>query len=223
MLKARVFKVAVFLICLLPVVLLATGALTGTLSANPIKDITQWTGTWALRFLLITLCVTPLRKLSGWNGAIKYRRMLGLFAFCYSVLHFLTYVWLDQFFSLPTIVQDVYKRPFITVGFIGFLLMIPLAITSTRKWIARLGGKQWQLLHRLIYVGAIAGVLHYLWLVKADTRRPLAYGLLLLTLLGFRGLRFVASHIESRRYLRVGRAFADSGFTSKGRTDVTGP
>lgn len=196
MLKRRLVKVAVFLVCLAPVVFLAIGALTGNLSANPIKDITEWTGTWALRFLMITLCVTPLRQLTGWNEPIKYRRMLGLFAFFYGALHFLTYVSLDQTFSITSIVQDVYKRPFITVGFIGFVVMIPLAITSTKKWIARLGGRQWQLLHRLTYVSAIAGVVHYLWLVKADTRRPLTYGVLLLMLLGFRLLKFVMSRSQ---------------------------
>jgi len=196
MLKRRVAKISVFLACLMPVVWLVTAALTDDLSANPIRDITEETGTWALRFLLITLCVTPLRRLTSWNGAIKYRRMLGLFAFFYGFLHFLTYVWLDQFFSLLDIVQDVYKRPFITAGFSGFVVMIPLAITSTKKWIARLGGKQWQLLHRLTYVGAIAAVVHYLWLVKADTRRPLAYGFLLSLLLGFRVLKFVRSQFH---------------------------
>jgi len=196
MLKRRVAKISVFLACLMPVVWLVTAALTDDLSANPIRDITEETGTWALRFLLITLCVTPLRRLTSWNGAIKYRRMLGLFAFFYGFLHFLTYVWLDQFFSLPDIVQDVYKRPFITAGFSSFVVMIPLAITSTKKWIARLGGKQWQLLHRLTYVGAIAAVVHYLWLVKADTRRPLAYGFLLSLLLGFRVLKFVRSQFH---------------------------
>jgi len=180
----------------MPVVWLVTAALTDDLSANPIRDITEETGTWALRFLLITLCVTPLRRLTSWNGAIKYRRMLGLFAFFYGFLHFLTYVWLDQFFSLLDIVQDVYKRPFITAGFSSFVVMIPLAITSTKEWIARLGGKQWQLLHRLTYVGAIAAVVHYLWLVKADTRRPLAYGFLLSLLLGFRVLKFVRSQFH---------------------------
>jgi sulfoxide reductase heme-binding subunit YedZ len=197
MLKRRLAKVAVFLVCLAPAAFLAIGALTGTLSANPIKDITEWTGTWTLRFLMVTLCITPLRKLTGWNEVIRYRRMLGLFAFFYGVLHFLTYVSLDQFFSIPSIVQDVYKRPFITAGFIGVVLMIPLAVTSTKKWIARLGGMRWQLLHRLTYVSAIAGVVHYLWLVKADTRRPFTYGVLLLMLLGFRLLKFVMSHRQS--------------------------
>src|SRR5437867_279222 len=178
-LKLRLSKDAVFLLCLVPVAWLVIAALTGTLSANPIKDITEDTGTWTLRFLLITLCVTPFRKLTGWNETIKYRRMLGLFAFFYGFLHFLTYAWLDQFFSLPDIVQDVYKRPFITAGFSGFVLMIPLMITSTRKWIARLGGKQWQRLHRLTYVAAIAGVVHYSWLVTAGLHRPPDSGLLL--------------------------------------------
>ncbi len=194
MLRRRLAKVAVFLLCLVPVAWLVIAALTGALSANPIKDITEDTGTWTLRFLLITLCVTPFRKLTGWNEAIKYRRMLGLFAFFYGFLHFLTYVWLDQFFSIPDIVQDVYKRPFITAGFSGFVVMIPLMITSTRKWIARLGGKQWQRLHRLTYVSAIAGVVHYLWLVKADTQPPIAYGFLLSILLGYRLLGLLRSH-----------------------------
>ena len=196
MLKRRLAKISVFLLCVMPVARLVIAALTDNLSANPIRDITEETGTWALRFLLITLCVTPLRRLTSWNGAIKYRRMLGLFAFFYGFLHFLTYVWLDQFFSLLDIVQDVYKRPFITAGFSSFVVMIPLAITSTKEWIARLGGKQWQLLHRLTYVGAIAAVVHYLWLVKADTRRPLAYGFLLSLLLGFRVLKFVRSQFH---------------------------
>src|SRR5437867_5012392 len=191
--KRRITKVSVFLSCLVPVAWLLIAALTDHLSANPIKDITEDTGTCALRFLLITLCVTPFRKLSGWNEVIKYRRMLGLFAFFYGFLHFLTYAWLDQFFSISDVVQDVYKRPFITAGFTGFLVMIPLAITSTKKWIARLGGKRWQLLHRLTYVSAIAGVAHYLWLVKADTQRPLLYGLLLSILLGFRILHSLRS------------------------------
>ena len=186
--KRRMVKVAVFLSCLVPVVMLATGAVTGTLSANPVKDFTEWTGTWTLRFLVITLCFTPLRKLTGWNEVARYRRMLGLFAFFYGVLHFLTYVWLDQSFSIAAIGHDVYKRPYITAGFIGFVVMIPLAITSTKKWIARLGGRQWRLLHRLTYFSAIAGVLHYLWLVKLDTRRPLGYAVLLILLLGFRVL-----------------------------------
>lgn len=182
-------KFVVFLLCLAPIIWLLAAAFTDNLSANPIKDITEATGVWTLRFLLITLCITPIRKFTKWNDVIKYRRMLGLFAFFYGFLHFLTYAWLDQFFSVPDILQDVYKRPFITAGFLGFMVMLPLAITSTKKWIVRLGGKQWQLLHRLTYVSAIAGVVHYLWLVKADTQRPLTYGLLVTALLGYRLLK----------------------------------
>jgi len=192
-LRSRFPKVAVFLLCLVPTAWLVFAALTDRLSANPIKDITEDTGTWALRFLLLTLCVTPFRKLTGWNEVIRYRRMLGLYAFFYGFLHFLTYAWLDQFFSIPDIVQDVYKRPFITAGFSAFVVMIPLAITSTKKWIARIGGRRWQWLHRLTYVGAIAGVVHYLWLVKAGTERPLIYGFLLSILLGFRVLHSLRS------------------------------
>ena len=192
--KFRFPKVAVFFVCLVPAAWLVFVAFTDRLSANPIRDITQDTGTWALRFLLLTLCVTPFRKLTGWNEVIRYRRMLGLYAFFYGFVHFLTYAGLDQLFSITDIVRDVYKRSFITAGFSAFVMMIPLAITSTKKWIARLGGKRWQWLHRLTYVGAIAGVVHYLWLVKADIRRPLIYGLLLSILLGFRVLQSLRSN-----------------------------
>jgi sulfoxide reductase heme-binding subunit YedZ len=205
-LRSRPLKVAVFLLCLLPLAWLAFAAFTDKLSANPIKDITEETGTWALRFLLLTLCVTPFRKLTGWNEVIGYRRMLGLYAFSYGFLHFLTYAWLDQFFSVPDIVQDVYKRPFITAGFSAFVVMIPLAITSTKKWLVRLGGRGWQSLHRLTYVGAIAGVVHYLWLVKADNERPLIYGFLLSILLGFRVLKL----LRSNRLLAAGTDSAAS-------------
>jgi len=182
----RSIKVFVFLACLAPVVWLLIAAATDNLSANPIKDITESTGIWTLRFLIITLCVTPLRKLTGWNEVIRYRRMLGLFAFFYGFLHFMTYVWLDQFFAFHDILLDVYKRPFITAGFTGFVAMVPLAITSTKKWIVRLGGRQWQRLHRLAYLSALAGVIHYLWLVKADIQRPVLYGMALSLLLGYR-------------------------------------
>jgi sulfoxide reductase heme-binding subunit YedZ len=129
--------------------------------------------------------VTPLRKITGWNEAIKFRRMLGLFAFCYALLHFSTYVVLDHFFDFQAIIKDVLKRPYVTAGFTGFVLMIPLAITSTKRMIRRLG-KRWQLLHRLVYVVAIAGVIHFYWLVKADIRRPAQYGSVLAVLLGYR-------------------------------------
>jgi methionine sulfoxide reductase heme-binding subunit len=182
-------KVGLFILCLIPAVWLVVAGLTDRLSANPIKDITEQTGTWTLRFLLLTLCITPIRKLTGWNDVIKYRRMLGMFAFFYGFLHFLTYAWLDQFFSIPDMLKDVSKRPFITMGVLGFVTMIPLAITSTKKWIGRLGGKRWQLLHRLIYVSGIAGIVHYFWLVKADLENPVIYAVVLSVLLGFRVVR----------------------------------
>jgi sulfoxide reductase heme-binding subunit YedZ len=156
------------------------------LGANPIEVITHATGDWTIRFLLITLSVTPLRKLLKQPWLIRFRRMFGLFAFFYVCLHFLTYIWLDKFFDFHEIWADVLKRKFITVGFTGFILLIPLALTSTAGWIRRLGGKRWQALHRLIYVSATAGVIHYLWLVKADKTKPLEYGFLLLILLGYR-------------------------------------
>lgn len=156
------------------------------LGANPIEVITHATGDWTMRFLLITLSITPLRRLLKQPWLIRFRRMFGLFAFFYVSLHFLTYIWLDQSFDVHAMLADVVKRKFITVGFTGFVLLIPLAITSTAGWIRRLGGKRWQALHRLIYVSAIAGVIHYLWLVKADMTKPLEYGFILFVLLGYR-------------------------------------
>jgi sulfoxide reductase heme-binding subunit YedZ len=187
MLKRRWFgKSLVFLACLAPFILLLAAIAAGNLSPDPVRDITDNTGTWALRFLLITLSITPLRKLSGWNEIIKFRRMAGLFAFFYGFLHLTTYLWLDQFFSIRGIINDIAKRPFITAGTSAFVLLIPLAITSTRKWISRLGGRHWQLLHRLIYVSSVLGVVHYLWLVKADLSRPILYSVLLSVLLAYR-------------------------------------
>jgi methionine sulfoxide reductase heme-binding subunit len=179
----RLIKPLVFVACLVPLAWLTYGALMDALGANPIEEITNETGVWTLRFLAITLLITPLRKLTKWNVLIRYRRMFGLFAFFYGCLHFTTYVWLDQFFVLHDIVKDVMKRPFITVGFTAFVLMIPLALTSTAGSIRRLGGKRWNLLHRLIYVSAVLGVIHYLWLVKADTIRPIRYGVIIGVLL----------------------------------------
>jgi sulfoxide reductase heme-binding subunit YedZ len=188
MMSMRVLKPLVFAACLGPfLALVANGlGLFGDLGANPIDKITDVTGTWTLRFVLITLAVTPLRRLTGWNPIVRLRRMLGLFAFFYGSLHFLTYAAIDQFFAWEYIVADVAKRPFVTVGFLGFVLMIPLAITSTAGWIRRLGGKRWQLLHRLIYITAVCGVVHYLWLVKSDITRPLTYGAILAVLLAIR-------------------------------------
>jgi sulfoxide reductase heme-binding subunit YedZ len=179
-------KPLVFLLALLPAGLLAWKAMAGELSANPIKDITEETGIWTLRFILFTLTITPLRKISGWSPLARFRRMLGLFAFFYGSLHFVTYIYLDQFFAFDEILKDVVKRPFITVGFAAFLMMIPLALTSPKIVLKWMGGKRWRLLHRLIYFTAIGGVIHYLWLVKADTQRPVFYGGVLAVLLGYR-------------------------------------
>lgn len=182
----RPCKPSVFVACLVPLVALLWNAVSDNLGANPIEAITRQTGTWTLRFLLITLAITPVRRLTGWNRVIQLRRMLGLFAFFYAALHFVTYAWLDQFFLLQEIMADVMQRPFITVGFLSFVLLMPLAVTSTTKMIKRLGGKWWQRLHRLVYGIAIGGIVHYLWLVKADVQRPLFYGTLLALLLGYR-------------------------------------
>lgn len=190
--KAKYFKPLVFLACLIPLGRLGWKALHSALGANPIQVITFSTGTWTLTFLLITLSITPLRKLSHQYWLIQYRRMLGLFAFFYGCLHFTTYIWLDQFFDLHSIYKDVYKRPFITAGFTAFVLMIPLALTST-KWAIRKLGKRWQMLHRLIYVSAIAGVTHYIWLVKKDLRTPLIYAWILGGLLLYRLIVFLRS------------------------------
>ncbi len=185
--KLKILKAAIFAGCLIPLGWLAYDAFRDNLGANPIEVITRWTGTSTLIFLLITLSVTPLRKLSGWNGLIKFRRIIGLFAFFYACLHFTTYIWLDQFFDFRGIVKDVAKRPFITVGFANFVLLIPLALTSTAGMVRRLG-KRWQQLHRLIYLIAIGGVVHYWWLVKADIRLPLIYGAVLAVLLAYRAV-----------------------------------
>ncbi len=172
--RNKILKPIVFLAALIPLAMLGLDAIQGNLTANPIEKITHQTGLWTLILLLVTLSITPLRRLTGINWLIQYRRMIGLFAFFYGFLHLMTYLWLDQFFDIHSIVKDVYKRPFITAGFTAFVLMVPLALTSTQGWIRRLG-KRWQLLHRLIYFSAAAGVIHFIWLVKADLREPLTY------------------------------------------------
>jgi sulfoxide reductase heme-binding subunit YedZ len=179
-------KVFVFLLCLVPLGILIWRLLTNTLGANPVEFIQHATGDWTLRFLIITLCITPFRKLLNLPDLIRFRRMLGLFAFFYVCLHFLTYLGPDQSFDLTGMWKDVAKRPFITVGFAGFVSLIPLAVTSTTGWIRRIGGKRWQMLHRLIYFAAVCGVIHYYWLVKSDVRKPLFYGALVATLLLWR-------------------------------------
>jgi sulfoxide reductase heme-binding subunit YedZ len=182
----RWLKVAVFVVCLVPLSIELWLGFHDGLGANPLEHITHMTGDWTIRFLVITLCVTPFRKLFHAPSLIRFRRMLGLFAFFYGTLHFATYLWFDKAFEWNEIVKDIGKRPFITIGFLGLICMLPLAGTSTAGWIRRLGGKRWQLLHRLIYVSAIAGVVHYYWLVKSDVRKPLMYGAMVGVLLLFR-------------------------------------
>lgn len=179
-------KPAIFCLCLIPLGRLIGFAFTGNLGTNPIEFITRSTGTWTLTFLLITLSVTPLRGIAGWHQLIEYRRMLGLFAFFYACLHFTTYIWLDQFFDPAAIYKDIFKRPFITVGFLTFVTLIPLAVTSTDAMVRRLGVKRWRSLHRLVYGAAVGGVVHYWWLVKKDITQPLIYGTILALLLGYR-------------------------------------
>jgi len=184
--KRRAAKVLVFALCLVPLLWLGWRAYNGRLTANPIEYITHYTGDWTLRFVILTLFVTPLRKVLNWPELIRYRRMLGLYAFFYGTLHFLIYLCIDKFFAWSDILEDIGKRRYITVGFLGFVLMVPLAVTSTAGWIRRLGGKRWQLLHRAIYITVIAGVIHYYWLVKSDVRLPIFYGVLATLLLGYR-------------------------------------
>jgi len=181
----RISKPLVFSASLLPLAWLFWLGWNDQLGANPVETLTHRTGDWSLRFLLLTLAVTPARRLTGWNGIQRFRRMLGLFAFFYVCLHFSVYLVFDQFFDLSAIFADIAKRPYITVGFAAFLLLIPLAATSTNRMIKRLG-RNWQRLHRLVYLIGILGVLHYLWLVKADIREPLLYAAILAGLLGYR-------------------------------------
>jgi sulfoxide reductase heme-binding subunit YedZ len=193
----RYFKPVIFLACLAPLANLAWRGFHDELGANPIEAITHSTGTCTLVFLLITLSVTPLRKLTRQYWLINLRRMFGLFAFFYGCLHLTTYVWLDKFFDVHQMLADIAKRRFITAGLAGFVLMIPLALTSTKSWIRRLGGKRWQALHRLIYLSAAAGVIHYIWLVKADLRSPLRYAFVLLVLLGYRIVASIVSRTKA--------------------------
>jgi len=176
-------QAALIVVGLIPLAVLVWDGLHDRLSANPIEKITHRTGLWTLGLLLTTLAITPLRRLTGWNGVIRFRRTVGLLAFGYVCLHFLTYLVLDQFFDWRTIVEDIAKRPYILAGFTSFLLLIPLALTSTRRSIKRLGGKRWNTLHRLIYVAGAGGVLHYLWLVKGEQVKPVYFGLALVGLL----------------------------------------
>jgi sulfoxide reductase heme-binding subunit YedZ len=187
-----VFKVVVWALCLSPVSWLAWKATHDLLGANPLSEITLSTGHWTLYLLLITLAISPLRKITHLNWLIRFRRLVGLFAFFYGCLHLMTYLWFDKFFDVHEIVKDIYKRPFITAGMTAWLLMFPLALTSTGASIRKLGGKRWQTLHRLIYASAIAGVVHFWWLVKRDLTRPEIMAAILFGLLAFRMVeRFV--------------------------------
>ena len=190
-------KGLVLLLGLMPFCLLVWDSVTGGLSVNPVEDITHRTGDWALRFILVALAVTPVRWISGWNPIIRYRRMVGLLAFFYASLHFSTYIVFDHFFDVSSIFEDVAERKYVTAGFVGFVLMLPLAITSTQGWIRRLG-KRWSLLHRLSYVVAIAGVVHFLWLVKLENSEPLVYAAVLAVLLGSRLIRYYLAEASRR-------------------------
>ena len=184
--KARWVKPVIWILCLTPLAYLLWLTWKNDLGANPIERITHFTGDWTLRLIVVTLAITPLRKLFRQPDLIRFRRPIGLFAFFYASLHFLTYVVLDHFFDFHEMLADVVKRPYITAGFTGFVLLIPLAVTSTAGWIRRLGGKNWQKLHRLIYITAVAGVIHYYWLVKSDIRLPVFYGCLVALELTYR-------------------------------------
>jgi sulfoxide reductase heme-binding subunit YedZ len=179
-------KVFVFVACLVPAGRLAWDAANDALGANPIEAVTRGLGDWTLNFLLITLAVTPLRRLSGWAWLGRLRRMFGLFVFFYACLHLSSYLWFDQFFDWPEILRDIAKRPFITAGFVAFVLLVPLAATSTNAMVRRLGGRRWQQLHRTVYAISLIALLHYAWMVKRDLAVPVAYGVAVLLLLGIR-------------------------------------
>lgn len=184
--RLNILRATAFLAGLLPLALLVHGYYTETLSVNPLDDITDTTGTWTLRFLVVTLAVTPLRKLTGWGQLARFRKMAGLFAFFYGSLHLLTYLYFDKFFFWEDIVQDIPQRRFILVGFTAWVLMLPLAVTSYSKITSWMGGRRWRMLHRTVYVIGVLGVVHYYWLVKFDTFRPIVYGVLIGVLLAYR-------------------------------------
>jgi len=201
MLRRRWFKAIVFLALFAPAAYLGWRFYNQDLGANPLEYITHFTGDWTIRLIAATLAITPLRKLLGLPDLIKFRRMVGLYAFFYGCLHFLAYLWFDKLFDTHEIVKDVAKRPFITMGFAAFILMLPLAVTSTKGWIRRMGGKRWQALHRLVYFSGIAAVIHYYWLVKSDVRLPLLYGAIIGSLLLYR----VAMWLRSKPSLALVR------------------
>ena len=207
----RVAKPTLFILALVPAALLVSDTLTDHLGANPIEAITHRTGDWTLRFLLLTLAITPLRRLTRWHALIRLRRMLGLYAFFYALLHFLTYVVLGQELDPTAMVDDVMKHPYVMVGFAAFVGLIPLAATSTNGMVRRLGGRRWQRLHRLVYLIAVSGVLHYAWLVKADLRDPLFYGALLAMLLGYRLWYTLKQKLPVRRVIPIFPSRGEAG------------
>jgi sulfoxide reductase heme-binding subunit YedZ len=199
----KLLKTIVFALTLVPAAWLAYRTYTNDLGVNPAETLQLETGEWALKLLLVTLAITPLRRLTGWNRVIQYRRMLGLFAFFYACLHFLTYIVLDKYFAFGEMMADIAKRPFITAGFVAFVAMVPLAVTSTKGWIRRLG-RRWQSLHRLIYLSAVAGAVHFVWKVKVPIGEPVYYAVAVAILLGFR----VVWQLRSAKSLRTQRVGA---------------
>jgi sulfoxide reductase heme-binding subunit YedZ len=187
----RILKPAVFVACLGPFAYLLYNAFRGDLGANPLELITNHTGIWTLRFLALTIAITPIRGVTRWNPIITFRRMIGLFAFFYGTLHFFTYFIFDRSLMFDGLWEDVLLRPYITVGFTAFVLLIPLALTSTKGWIRRLGGKRWNALHKLVYVSASLGVLHYWWKVKLDVTDPMIYAAIVAVLLGWRAVKAI--------------------------------
>jgi sulfoxide reductase heme-binding subunit YedZ len=199
--RSRWAKVLIFALCLAPLGL-GWYEWNHDLIPNPIAFLQHFTGDWTIRLIVATLAVTPLREVLRLPDLIRFRRMIGLFAFFYACLHFTTYLWLDKDFEVGAMLKDVGKRPFITAGFAALVLMVPLALTSTAGWIRRLGGKRWQRLHRLIYLSAIAAVVHYYWLVKSDVRLPVLYGSLVVLLLGYRVVKSLQLPTGSRQLKR---------------------
>jgi methionine sulfoxide reductase heme-binding subunit len=191
-LTVKQLKIAVFICSLIPACWLVFALLTNQLGANPIEAVTRESGLWALKFLVLTLAITPLRWLTGWSMLGSIRRMLGLYVFFYALIHMLLYLWLDQFFDVNEIIKDIIKRPFITIGFFTFTSLIPLVITSNNAMVKKLGGARWKQLHKLTYFIAAASCVHFYMLVKADKLEPLLYGLVVVLLLGVRIYKTIA-------------------------------
>lgn len=204
-LSSKWTKAGVFVLCLVPLAVLVYFGFQQDLTANPLEYITHYTGDWTLRFFMITLAVTPLRVLLNRPALTRFRRMLGLYTFFYGSLHLMTWVAFDRNFEFSGMWEDILKRLYITVGMAAWLTMLPLAITSTAGWVRRLGFQRWQKLHRLIYLGAALGVVHYLWLVKSDIRLPLMYGAILAVLLGFRVVQALKAKPTRRQPVAVAR------------------